>query len=195
MMKHNNKTLEIPLISSKFHMDVTPCDLKNNDKLIIQHLIKGTASYSQLSSDDQKSFKTIILNEADQLTHQAQASLRRTMEKYVKSCRLILVCENIGNIIPALQSRCLLIRCRAPQNIEIKKILEFVNIEENCNFSDKLLENLSNHSRNLRSCLINMQNEAVKQAGGIQKKEQVVSWTTAIKKMADSIMKDQSAQK
>lgn len=46
MMKHNSKTLEIPLISSKYHMDVTPCDLKNNDKLIIQHLIKGTASYN-----------------------------------------------------------------------------------------------------------------------------------------------------
>jgi len=71
VLKHNNKNLEIPLISSKYHIDVTPCDLKNNDKLIIQNLVKGTASSNQLSSDDQKSFKTIILNEADQLTHQA----------------------------------------------------------------------------------------------------------------------------
>lgn len=89
------------------------------------------------------------------------------MEKYVKTCRLILVCENIGNIIPALQSRCLLIRCRAPKPTEIKKILEFVNMEEKCKFSDAKLDTLSNYSRNLRSCLVNMQNEAVKDAGGI----------------------------
>ena len=44
---------------------------------------------------------TIIINEADKLTTAAQAGLRRTMEKYVEKCRLILVCENLGQLIPA----------------------------------------------------------------------------------------------
>lgn len=51
-------------------------------------------------------FKILVLDEADHLTGDAQHALRRTMESYATSCRMILICNYSSRIIPPIQSRC-----------------------------------------------------------------------------------------
>ncbi len=55
-------------------------------------------------------FKILVLDEADHLTADAQHALRRTMESYASSCRMILICNYSSRIIPPLQSRCTIFR-------------------------------------------------------------------------------------
>lgn len=57
--------------------------------------------------------------EAENLTKDAQHALRRTMEKYASTCKIILCCESSSRIIDPLRSRCMIIRVPAPSDMEV----------------------------------------------------------------------------
>lgn len=56
---------------------------------------------------DNPPFRVVVVNQADRLTHQAQAALRRTIEAYTEHIRFILIAERIEGVIDPIQSRCL----------------------------------------------------------------------------------------
>ena len=79
--------------------------------------------------------KVVILDEADFLTIQAQASLRNVIEKYSKSTRFILTCNYIERIIDPLQSRCQTFKVFPPNKADVARhignILNQQEIEHN----------------------------------------------------------------
>ena len=70
----------------------------------------------------------MVLTEVDRLTKDAQHSLRRTMEKYTATCRLILCCNSTSKVIPAIRSRCLGVRVAAPTTEEVNEVKKSVSI-------------------------------------------------------------------
>lgn len=68
------------------------------DRIVVQELIKDMASTAQLNTTNLREFKVVVLHEVDQLSKDAQHSLRRTMERYMKTCRLILCTESLSKV-------------------------------------------------------------------------------------------------
>lgn len=74
---------------------------------VVRNQIKQFARTTPLGD---ASFKILFLDEADALTTDAQAALRRTMESYAQTCRFILSCNYSSKIIDPIQSRCAIYR-------------------------------------------------------------------------------------
>ncbi len=68
-------------------------------------ITKGTPT-----SDKIPPFKLIILDEIDAMTEDAQAILRKVIEKYVSNVRFCFICNYLKKINPAIQSRCVIFR-------------------------------------------------------------------------------------
>ena len=74
----------------------------------VRERIKTFASYSVGAAD--VPFRIIILDEADEMTNDAQTALRRIMEESSRICRFILICNYSSGIIEPIQSRTAIFR-------------------------------------------------------------------------------------
>lgn len=152
----SKRKIEIKTINSNYHIEVNPSDVGIYDKVVIQALIKNTASTASIHNFS-TSFKTVVISNADRLTKDAQHALRRTMEENLASCRLILCAESSSRIIAPIKSRCLLIRVAAPKHEDIVKILMTVGAKENCGafLTNDVAQKIALDSgRNLRRALL-----------------------------------------
>jgi replication factor C subunit 3/5 len=91
----SNKKIDITTIASNYHIEINPGEAGYYDREVVTNVIKEMAQYHPLEAS-QKSFKVLLLLEVDRLSKNAQAALRRTMEKYSATCRLILCCNRYG---------------------------------------------------------------------------------------------------
>lgn len=85
-------------------------------------------------------FKLIILDEADSLTGDAQAALRRTMETYSKVTRFCIICNYVSRIIEPLASRCSKYRFKPLDRDNMMTRLRLVCEGESVDASDETLE-------------------------------------------------------
>lgn len=94
---------------------------------VVRNQIKEFAGTKKLFSSG---IKLIILDEADAMTSEAQAALRRVIEKYTSNTRFCMICNYVNKIIPALQSRCTKFRF-APLRAEqiISRLQDVIRIE------------------------------------------------------------------
>ncbi|KAF9337736.1 Replication factor C (RF-C) subunit [Podila minutissima] len=159
----SKRKLELNIVSSNYHLEVNPSDVGNYDRVVIQDLLKEVAQTQQVDASAQKRFKVVVIHEADLLTRDAQAGLRRTMEKYMGNLRIIMCCNTTSKIIGPIQSRCLLVRIGAPTTNEICKVLHKIVKKEYCApLPDNLAMRLAEESgRNLRRAILMLETAKV----------------------------------
>ncbi|KAJ8586766.1 P-loop containing nucleoside triphosphate hydrolase protein [Rhizopogon salebrosus TDB-379] len=100
---------------------------------VVREQIKQFAETRTLFS---KGFKLIILDEADMMTQQAQAALRRVIEQYTKNVRFCIICNYVNKIAPAIQSRCTRFRFSPLPIAEVEKRVNDVVEAEHVNLTE-----------------------------------------------------------
>lgn len=95
----------------------------------IRDKVTGFASVASI-----KPLKVVILDEADFLTIQAQASLRNVIETFSRTTRFILTCNFVERIIDPIQSRCQTFKIVPPTKKEVAIHLAGICDKENIGY-------------------------------------------------------------
>ena len=150
------------------------------------------------TSKTKKKFKIVLIDCVDNLSYYAQASLRRTMEKYVNNVLFIFTSNSISNIPDSIKSRCLNIQCPILEKTELSKFtkvfLKDINIDsyttsdinkliKSCNsdFNKMLLKlDTDNYFTNLKNNKIDFNDNQNDNDSGIDKLEEQISNTISL---------------
>jgi replication factor C small subunit len=99
-------------------------------------------------------FKVVLLDEADYLTHNAQAVLRGVMEEYHETARFILTCNLPNRIMPAIHSRCQTFHVEKVDQTEFTARVATILITEDTEFELDVLDTFVKASYpDLRKCI------------------------------------------
>ncbi len=93
-----------------FFAGITPVLLHNSDERGIDVIRGKVKEFSRSKLPTNIPFKIVLLDEADNMTADAQQALRRLMEMYVEVTRFILIANYPSKIIEPIQSRCAVFR-------------------------------------------------------------------------------------
>jgi replication factor C subunit 2/4 len=104
-------------------------------------------------------FKVIILDEADAMTPEAQAALRKVMEMTTNITRFCFICNYITKIIEPIVSRCMKFRFKPIDEETICKQLTHICAKENLKLDGDVIQNISRFSDgDLRKAIMTLQN-------------------------------------
>ena len=105
-----------------------------------------------------KPLKVVILDEADFLTIQAQASLRNIIETFSRTTRFIMTCNYVERIIDPLQSRCQVLKIVPPSKKDVAKHLAGILDQESIEFEiNDLVPLVNQYYPDLRKCINTIQ--------------------------------------
>ena len=119
-------------------------ELNASDERGINVVRKTVKTFARMRSIGEIPFKIMILDEADNMTRDAQQALRRTMERFTETCRFILIANYSGKIIEPIQSRCAPFRftylSREDQDVYLRPIIEKENVKMSGDGLDAIFE-------------------------------------------------------
>jgi replication factor C subunit 3/5 len=129
-------------------------ELNASDDRGIETVRKKIPDFVKSSSNK---IRLVILDEVDAMTNDAQSALRRVIEKYSKTSRFCLICNNINKIIPGLQSRCTKMRFGYLNTKEITTKLSHIINQEGVHITPPALERLVTLNKDFRQILNTLQ--------------------------------------
>ncbi len=122
-------------------------ELNASDERGINMVRERVKKFSRFAGLDTKiPFKVIILDEADEMTSDAQTALRRIIEDTSKICRFILIANNLSKIISPIQSRCVVFKFTTISDKDIVTQLKSIAKSENIKSDEKGLVAICNYT-------------------------------------------------
>ncbi|MBV9667811.1 MAG: replication factor C small subunit [Nitrososphaeraceae archaeon] len=111
---------------------------------MVRERVKEFASVMKLATDtnDNVSFRIIILDEADEMTSEAQTALRRIIEDSSKTTRFIIICNYLSQIIEPIQSRCVVFRFMRLAKEDVIGYLKMICEKEGVKYEEKALSQI-----------------------------------------------------
>ena len=138
------------------NLDCDSLFINASDERGIETIRDKVQSFASVASF--KPLKVVILDEADFLTIQAQASLRNIIETFSRTTRFIMTCNFVERIIDPLQSRCQVLKIVPPTKKDVAKHLHWICNQESITHEiNELVPLVNQYYPDLRKCINTIQ--------------------------------------
>lgn len=113
-------------------------------KMVRERVKEFAAVMKLVSSDntDDKPFRIIILDEADEMTAEAQTALRRIIEDSSRTTRFIIICNYLSKIIEPIQSRCVVFHFTRLGRQDVLDYLKTICEKEGVQYEERALSQI-----------------------------------------------------
>jgi replication factor C small subunit len=115
-------------------------ELNASDERGINVIRERVKEFARTAPVGKAPFKLVILDEADNMTSDAQQALRRIMEIYAQNTRLILLANYVSGIIEPIQSRVVMVRFNPLPKDAVIARLRYIAENEGVKATDDALE-------------------------------------------------------
>ncbi len=122
-------------------------ELNASDERGIDVIRRRIKEYARTIPIGDVPFKLVILDEADNMTSDAQQALRRTMELYSRNTRFILIANYLSKIIEPIQSRCAVFRFQPLPKEAVKARLKWIAEQEGVEVDEEALDAIWDESQ------------------------------------------------
>ena len=157
-------------------------ELNASDERGIGMVREKVKKFSRFAGMADVPFKIIILDEADEMTADAQTALRRIIEDTAKICRFILIANNVSKIIQPIQSRCATFKFTSIPEEDVIARLEEIAKKEKVKTDKKGLKAIYEYSEGDLRHAINLM-QATASLGGVS--EENVKTSAGLTKTSD----------
>jgi len=165
------------------HWRTYTLELNASDERGINMVRERVKKFSRFAGlDTEIPFKIIILDEADEMTSDAQTALRRIIEDTSKICRFVLIANNLSKIIAPIQSRCVVFKFTRISDNEIISQLKFIAKQEKIKTDEKGLQTICDYTNGDLRHAINIL-QAVASSGDVT--ESIVKSVVGLTKTKD----------
>lgn len=203
---NSGKNLDITFIESEEFIEMNLSEYGYHDKIVVQKVIKEIAQtkpmLSLLKQKKVANIKVAVITNAECLSKDAQSALRRTIELYSSTFRLILICNQLSPIIGPIKSRFLNIRMPGFSQEISTSICRKILSSENIHINEQVINEIcASSSGNLRRALCLLEVHCFNYAdveNGVKRKKidtptLLLDWEVQIKSIVNMMKKEQSS--
>jgi replication factor C small subunit len=111
---------------------------------MVRERVKEFASVFKIRTGerDERKFRIIILDEADEMTSEAQTALRRIIEDSSETTRFVIISNYLSQIIEPIQSRCAIFRFKRIEKETLENHLKSLCKKEGIKYDDKAISQI-----------------------------------------------------
>eukprot|EP00866_Antonospora_locustae_P002175 jgi/Antlo1/2175/1756 len=203
---NSGKNLEVAFIESEEFIELNLSEYGHHDKIVVQKVIKEIAQTKPMlglfKQKKSANIRLAVITNAECLSKDAQSALRRTIELYSSTFRLILVCNQLSPIINPIKSRFLNIRMpgfsQETSASICKKILSTENIYINEQFIHEICASSAGNLRRTLCllevhCFNHISDENIVKRKKIDAPILHLDWERQIKSIVNLMKKEQSS--
>ena len=139
----------------RFESFITSKRRRNSSKAdLVNHVLKESASYAPVSGE----YKTVLLDNAEDIREDFQQALRRVMEQYYETTQFVIATRQPSALIPPIRSRCFPVPVRAPSHEETAAVLRDILTAEAVDYDDDGVEYVAGYGDgDLRKAILGVQ--------------------------------------